>query len=333
MQEPIFLFESVLSSFDVPEPVRLSCKKLVHSLGENSTYISNSETLFDFYNLLIPCIDDPDWCWRYGEKISVCDMDSAWLALITCKSVSELLYIYSTYSSFYTPVTASYEMIKDKHQLTFKAPGKFYGQSWFHVHVVTAYTISLLKEQFGVNAKDISVTVPLSKKSNLIANKLRDYCDQYDSSFFTISLSDKCVNNKNFKYNPIIYNRAIKECESKAVIYDGSENTSDKILALFKSSGDQILSLDEVAKQLNTSARNVRKKMLEENTSFKKLSNNYKFSRSCHFLKYSDLHIEDIGHKIGYSCPSNFRRAFIKNYGVSPSAYRQQFIDDSCEVL
>ena len=333
MQEPIFLFESVLSSFYVPESVKLNCKNLVHSLGENSTYISSSETLFDLYNLLIPCIDDPDWCWRYGEQISVCDIDSVWLALITCKSVSELLHIYSTYSSFYTPVTANYAVIKNKHQLTFKAPGKFYGQTWFHVHVVTAYTISLLKDQFGVDGKCISVSVPLSKKSHLIANKLRDCCDQYDSNFFTISLPDECLDNKNIKYNQTIYNRAIKECESKATIYDRSEITSEKILAIFKNSCTQLPSLDEVAKQLNTSARNIRKKMLEENTSFKKLSNDYKFSRSCHFLKYSDLHIEEISHKIGYSCASNFRRAFINNYGMSPSAYRQQFIDDSCEVL
>ncbi len=329
MQEPIFLFEAVVKSFDVPESVRLKCEKLVNSLGKNSPYISNSKTLFDFYNLLIPCIDDPDWCWRYGEQINACDIDSAWIALITGKSVSELLYIYCTYSSLYTPFTASYELVAGKLQLKFNAPDNFYGQTWFHVHVITAYTVNILKETFGVNPENISVSVPLSIKNDLTAIKLRECCEQYNANSLTISLAAGCLNNRNSKYNPIVYNRAIEECKNVAAIHETSESTSEKILAILTDASEYPPSLDEVAKRLNTSARSIRRKMLEENTSFKKLSNDYKFNRSCQFLKYSKLSVEDIAHRIGYSCPSNFRRAFIKKYGVSPSAFRKQFIDDS----
>ena len=329
MQEPIFLFEAVVNTFDVPVPIRLRCEKLVHSLGEYSTCKSSSKTLFDFYNLLIPCIDNPEWCWQYGEQINVSDIDSAWLALITCKSVSELLTIYCAYSSLYTPVTASYEVVNEKIQLKFKAPEKFYGQAWFHVHIVTAYTVSLLKKQFGVNTEDISVCVPLSNGSNLISNELKGYCKQYNSNSFTINFPRTCLNNRNQKYNSVVYNRAIGECQNMATIHDDFENISKKIFAIFNSSIDQIPSLDVVAKQLNTSTRNIRKKMLEENTSYKKLSVEYRFTRSCQFLKYSNLSIEDVGHRVGYSCPSNFRRAFIKKYGVSPSAYRKQFVTNT----
>ncbi len=330
MQEPIFLLKSVVNSFVIPESVQLRCEGLVDTLDINGCFLSNSKVLFEFYNLLIPHIDDPDWCWRYGEQIDASDMDSIHLALITCESVSDFFDICCDYSNLYTTVSSSLILENNHYVLKFKMPDIYRNLAWFHIHVISAYVVKLLTNQFGINIENIKISVPLSTESNLVAQKLREVCSQFDNPSFTISIPASLYTNKNIKHNTVIYNRAIDDCKTKSAIYNRSEKFSGNILSIFMGHSDHPPLIEEVAKQLNTSARNIRKKLAQENTSFKKLALDYKFFRSCHFLKHSSLHIDEIGYKAGYSCPSNFRRAFVKIFGMTPSMYRK---DHQSELL
>ena len=329
MQEPIFLLKSVVNSFVIPESVQLRCEGLVDTLDINGCYLSNSKVLFEFYNLLIPYIDDPSWCWRYGEQIDASDMDSIHLALITCESVSDFLGIGCNYSNLYTTVSSSLKLENNCYCLKFKMPDIYRNLAWFHIHVISAYVVKLLTNQFGINIENIKISVPLPKESNLLAPKLREIYSQSDNTSFTISIPASLYTNKNIKYNSAIHSRAIDECKIKASVYNRFEKISGNILAIFMRYSDQLPLIEEVAQQLDTSARNMRKKLAEENTSFKKLAIDYKFFRSCHFLKHSNLHIDEIGYKAGYSCPSNFRRAFVKMFGMTPSSYRKDHQSDS----
>ena len=323
MQEPIFLLKSVVNSFAIPEPVQLRCEELVNTLDINGSYLSNSKILFEFYNLLLPYIDDPGWCWRYGEQIDASDIDSIHLASITCESVSDFMDICCDYSNLYTTVSSSFKFKNNCYYLKFKIADIYKNLAWFHIHVISAYIVKLLTNQFGINIDNIKITVPLPKESNLVAPKLREICNHFDHPSFSISIPASLSTNKNIKYNAPMLNKAIDDCKTKAAIYNRSEKFSANILAIFLEHSDKPPLIEEVARQLDTSARNIRKKLAQENTSFKKLALDYKFSLSCHFLKHSSLHIDEIGYKAGYSCPSNFRRAFVKIFGMTPSLYRK----------
>ncbi|MEH6344262.1 MAG: AraC family transcriptional regulator [Bermanella sp.] len=328
MLEPIFLFRSAANSFDVPAPIRLKCEELGQLLDANGTYSSNSKFLFEFYNLLIPYITDPDWCWQYGEQLNASDIDSINLVLITCESVSELMNLCCSYSHLYTTVSTSYEISNNNCKVEFVIPSIFQGQRWFHIHIVTAYMVSLLNRQFGVDIKDIAISIPLSQHNKLIANKLRSICRKFNHDCFTINFPAKYITNKNIKHNPIIHRRAVDECKNKAAFFNQSDNISEKILTLLSGALDSTPSINEIAKLLNTSERNIRKKLIKENTSFRTLVLDYKFIRSCSLLKHSTLKIDEIGIKVGYSSPSSFRRAFSKKYGMTPSSYRKRLQDN-----
>ncbi len=79
---------------------------------------------------------------------------------------------------------------------------------------------------------------------------------------------------------------------------------------------------EEVAKIMNTTKRTLRRRLVDEDTSFQAILENLKYKLALELLIQSKLSIHQIGYQLGYSDPSNFGRAFKKWHGGSPSEIR-----------
>jgi AraC-like DNA-binding protein len=80
---------------------------------------------------------------------------------------------------------------------------------------------------------------------------------------------------------------------------------------------------ESVARSLNMSSRNLRRKLLEEGTSFRKLTDEVRAQVAIKFVRDTDLSIEDITSALGFNEASAFRRAFRRWTGSSPYAFRR----------
>lgn len=78
-----------------------------------------------------------------------------------------------------------------------------------------------------------------------------------------------------------------------------------------------------VAAELHTSPQTLRRRLKQENTSFQEIKDLLRRDLAIHFLARSDLSINDIAHRVGFTEPSTFHRAFKKWTGVTPGAYRE----------
>lgn len=82
-------------------------------------------------------------------------------------------------------------------------------------------------------------------------------------------------------------------------------------------------SLNELAKQLNYSVPYCSKYVrICTGRSFSDLLNKIRFEAATEYLLKSDLTVERISERIGYSNPENFMRMFKKTYGITPTQYR-----------
>jgi AraC-like DNA-binding protein len=77
-----------------------------------------------------------------------------------------------------------------------------------------------------------------------------------------------------------------------------------------------------VAKSLHHSTRTFYRKLQGEGTSYQTLSDNMRKSVAIEYLRNTDLRIDEIASRCGYQDVSNFRKAFKRWTGVSPSLYR-----------
>ena len=53
-----------------------------------------------------------------------------------------------------------------------------------------------------------------------------------------------------------------------------------------------------------------------------------RLNKAKQYLEYGEISIQEIANLLGYSTVSHFIKSFKEYYGISPLAYRNQFVDN-----
>lgn len=80
----------------------------------------------------------------------------------------------------------------------------------------------------------------------------------------------------------------------------------------------------EIARTLGVHVRTLNRRLKEEGTSFRELSQQVRFSVACELLQITDLQITDIAAALSYATPAAFVHAFQRWCGMAPSEWRAQ---------
>jgi AraC-like DNA-binding protein len=82
-------------------------------------------------------------------------------------------------------------------------------------------------------------------------------------------------------------------------------------------------SLDEVADALHLSTRTLKRRLAAQGATYSELLEEQRRERAIMLLRSPGLSLDEVADRLGYSDPSNFRRAFRRWTGLSPAAYRR----------
>jgi len=125
--------------------------------------------------------------------------------------------------------------------------------------------------------------------------------------------------------NALNLKNLIAQCEEELKhinrVHCFSETITNEITKL---ANNHIPTQDEVAEQLATTARTIRRKLTIEGSSFQLLLTEVLKQKAIHLLENSDTSIEQIGNQIGYSESAAFIRAFKRWTGKTPLQTRQR---------
>jgi len=91
-------------------------------------------------------------------------------------------------------------------------------------------------------------------------------------------------------------------------------------MVLRAAEGEQV-TLEDLARRLNVSARTIDRHLRAENLAFRELSDKVRFARACEMLCESGATIKQVALKLGFSDTANFSRAFRRVVGVTPTDY------------
>ena len=105
-------------------------------------------------------------------------------------------------------------------------------------------------------------------------------------------------------------------CDKQLQTINVDTATQRVMLKLWRNRGEYP-SLDGMAKKLGMSKRTLSRHLSLENTNYQSLLNKVRIEHAEHYLKHSDLSVESIAIKLGYSDPANFKRAFRRWTGRS----------------
>lgn len=108
-----------------------------------------------------------------------------------------------------------------------------------------------------------------------------------------------------------------------ATVSDDSSLKSQVIALLGNDFSREAPSAEEVANRLNMSVSTLRRRLLEEDTSYQKIKDECRKNAALGYINSPQLSINDVASLMGFDEPSAFFRSFKKWTGMTPGEYRR----------
>ena len=122
--------------------------------------------------------------------------------------------------------------------------------------------------------------------------------------------------------NEITYSTLVNLCNGQIEEFQLHRGLAGKIRQNLMLNLMRPMNLEHVAKTLDMSARSLRRKLREENSSFRQLVDELRRDLALRYLRDTDLTVEDIAEAVGFSDVANFRHAFRRWTNATPQEFR-----------
>lgn len=99
------------------------------------------------------------------------------------------------------------------------------------------------------------------------------------------------------------------------------------VSGLLNEADDGYPSLASMARHMCMSPRTLKRRLRAHGVRFRQLLDGARFREAARLLEHSDLTVEQIALRLGYSSPANFSRAFRRWAGHPPGAFRSSVMD------
>ncbi len=115
------------------------------------------------------------------------------------------------------------------------------------------------------------------------------------------------------------------QCRAMLARFQTRIGLSARVREQLISQGGEIPDMDAVAQTLCMTPRTLRRRLLDENTTFLKLRDEVRCALAEELLAERVLSVEQIAERLGYADPTSFIHAFKRWRGATPLAYRMQY--------
>ncbi|WP_394559464.1 AraC family transcriptional regulator [Aquipseudomonas alcaligenes] len=122
--------------------------------------------------------------------------------------------------------------------------------------------------------------------------------------------------------NPATMQMCEQQCEALLASLDVQEGLLSRLRRLLLARPGDFPNLDSAASALHTSGRSLRRHLAGAGTSYQQVLDEVRKRLALQYLETTHLPLFEIALLLGFSDPSNFRRAFRKWTGRAPNDYR-----------
>lgn len=149
----------------------------------------------------------------------------------------------------------------------------------------------------------------------------------FDQTTTEIIVSDTLLSMPSPVADPLMHQEALAICERQLKAMQGGEvtapvlSTQERVTRLMVENPGRIWTLNEVAAQLHISPRTLIRKLESQGSKFQKLRDQVSKKQAANYLTDDSLSVESVGHLMGFSDVSSFRRSFKRWFGQTPSQY------------
>lgn len=124
--------------------------------------------------------------------------------------------------------------------------------------------------------------------------------------------------------DPAAFEEAARICQRELDKLTGNESVATRVRRVLLESQNGFPSLQTTARLMRLTPRTLHRRLVDDGTSFKQLLDELRHTLAIENLKAGRRSVQEIAYALGYTDVANFRRAFKRWAGTSPSAYREQ---------
>ncbi|GLQ32023.1 AraC family transcriptional regulator [Litoribrevibacter albus] len=325
---------SLVSAIHNLNDMGLDCSDILKKYGFSMDHLDpfgliDRATELKILHELVPKIDDPMCGLKLGQKFSLVGYGPFTLMLMTAPNAYEacrmgvqyqdLTYLYGTIELDLSPNQSGLNI--------FVSPLPDSVRD-FLIDRDIAGTYQLLLDILKIINETVELkAVWIPHSDNGLAKEYEAFFDCpviFDAPYSHLEISNVNLGQTFPQANPLAFNLYKSQCDALLLERaQTSSNLADQVLAYLELFEYQFPKLEEVATLFGISPRSLRRHLKDEDSSFQQLLNQIRFTKAKTFLSKTQLPIEAIADRLGYSEPASFNHAFTRWSGRSPSHFRR----------
>ena len=299
----------------------------VTASGANRAVFEGSEA----WVLLETAVDlsgDPSLMIRLGQQLGIACYGSFGFALMSCANLSETVQLLLRYGHvLFQPSWIAYEhegglLLRANLTRGTAAQQQLVAELIFSN--VSAVGRSLYGSQLE-NTEAVEIQLSYSRPSHFACyqsafNAAVTFDCEHSQLFLPAQVLDTPVRTANRSEHVVFQ----QQCEEILRGLSSVEKTTAAVRQLLIQSAGDFLDIAQVAENLHVSERTLRRRLEAESTNFRSTFEEIRDLLAREYLAKTELTVAEIAHLLDYAETVNFRRAFVRWNGLTPSQYRQQ---------
>jgi AraC-like DNA-binding protein len=271
---------------------------------------------------------DPCLAIRLGQQIGISSYGTFGFALMSCASLRETIQLLLRYGQvLFQPKWTAYDHEGGLLLRANIARGTA-AQQQLVTELSFSSTAAVGRSLYGSRVEraegvEIQLSYPMPAHSACYNNAFRTpvtFDCEHSQLFLPAQVLDTPVKTANRSEHVVFQ----QQCEEILRGLNSVEKTTAAVRQLLIQSAGDFLDIAQVAEGLNVSERTLRRRLQAESTSFRATLEEIRDLLAREYLAKTELTVAEIAHLLNYAETVNFRRAFARWNGVTPSQYRQQ---------
>lgn len=185
--------------------------------------------------------------------------------------------------------------------------------------------VSMFRQLTGQNLTLSQLKLPYTPPS---------YVQQYQSCFecpiefqqsnIELRFSLHALHQSVAEYDSMALRQSLQSCQSIIETLESPQSLAQQIKSSLYQQPARLPTIEEIATEHGCSSRTLRRELKKQGVSFQSLRNDVVRDLATEMLLQTELTVDEIAFRLGYSDSANFRRAFKAWTQVPPSVLRQQ---------
>lgn len=268
---------------------------------------------------------DPALGLRFGERLNISAHGVLGLALMSSATVADALAVLVRYFRILSPAS---ELVLSQRGDAYRLDFTLRGQSPIAQRFRSEALIGSIytSGRFLLNRPIPGTTVQLAYRQPAHYTQYQSSWPQTQIQFdapttaitFPLSVGEWAIATA----NPAVTDIFRQQCEALLRPLTGSGVVSNRVRHVLMRTLDAPPGIETVSHALAMSERTLRRRLLEEQTSYRALLDQVRAEMASQYLHQTTLPVIEISRLLGFDNVANFRRAFRRWYGITPQAQR-----------